>query len=74
MSQQQQDTQQAVRICTGRVRPAITAMEVGETLSFPAIRLRVVQVQCSSLGFELDRRYRTRANRENRTVEVTRER
>ena len=50
----------------------IELMEVGEIKSFPAASLNTVKVTASNKGFILDRKYRCRTNKENRTVDVIR--
>lgn len=55
-----------------KVRPALTGMEIGDTLVFPIESTKSVRAQCSDLGLILDRRYRTETSREARTIKVTR--
>ena len=49
-------------------------MQVGETKSFPAKSLNSVKVMASNKGFMLDRKYRCNIDKENRVVNVTRDR
>lgn len=55
-----------------KVRPALTGMEIGDTLVFPIENTKSVRAQCSDLGLILDRRYRTETSREARIIKVTR--
>lgn len=55
-----------------KVRPALTAMEVGEQLTFPIENTKSVRAQSSDLGLILDRIYKTETNRDERTITVTR--
>ena len=57
---------------TIKIRPTLTAMEVGDKTTFPVRRLKSVRAQASELGVILDRTYRTATNRAERTVTVTR--
>ncbi len=54
------------------VRSTLAQMEVGDIARFPVRRLSVVRSTTSNLGYELDRKYRTKHNREEKTVDVTR--
>ena len=55
-----------------KIRPILTDMEVGETKSFPIIKLKSVRTQASELGAIYGRVYVTRMNRGTQTVDVTR--
>lgn len=55
-----------------KVRPALTAMQVGENLTFPIEKTKSVRAQSSDLGLILDRTYQTVTSREDRTITVTR--
>ncbi len=57
---------------TIKIRPTLTAMEVGDKTTFPVRRLKSVRAQASELGVIPDRTYRTATNRAERTVTVTR--
>ena len=57
---------------TIKIRPTLTAMEVGDKTTFPVRRLKSVRAQASELGVILDSTYRTATNRAERTVTVTR--
>lgn len=54
------------------VRATLAQMEVGDIVRFPVRRLSVVRSTTSNLGYELDRKYTTKHNREEKTVDVTR--
>lgn len=47
-------------------------LKVGETATYPILRLRTVRSQASELGAMLDRVYSTSLNREEKTITVTR--
>ena len=55
------------------VKDQIKQMEVGQTLSYPIERLTVVRTYACELGMILDRKYKTETDRDNRTINVTRE-
>ena len=55
-----------------KIRPAIMAMAVGETIEFPIAKLKSVRTQASEIGAITERRYTTRTNREARTISITR--
>lgn len=55
-----------------KIRPAIMAMAVGETIEFPIAKLKSVRTQVSEIGAITERRYTTRTNREARTISITR--
>lgn len=55
-----------------KLRPALYAMAVGETLTFPISRLKSVRTQASELGAMYDRQYSTKTDRVAKTIEVTR--
>jgi hypothetical protein len=55
-----------------KLRPALYAMTVGETLTFPISRLKSVRTQASELGAMYDRQYSTKTDRIAKTIEVTR--
>lgn len=55
-----------------KVRPALAGMEVGGRLAFPISDTKSIRVQASDLGLILERRYKTKTDRERRTIEVTR--
>ncbi len=55
-----------------KMRPAIEAMMVRDSLEFPIIKLKSVRTIASELGAILDRKYITRADREHKTITVIR--
>lgn len=55
-----------------KLRPALYAMAVGETLTFPISRLKSVRTQASELGAMYDRQYSTKTDRVAKTIKVTR--
>lgn len=55
-----------------KIRPALTALEVGDAVVFPISRLKSVRTQASELGAIFNRRYKTKTNRENQTITVSR--
>lgn len=55
-----------------KIRPALIAMEVGNTISFPIERLKSVRTQASELGAIYERQFKTRTDRIARIIEVTR--
>ena len=55
-----------------KIRPALTALEVGDAVVFPISRLKSVRTQASELGAIFNRRFKTKTNRENQTITVTR--
>ncbi len=55
-----------------KIRPALLALAVGESITFPISRLKSVRTQASELGAIYERKFVTKMNREQRTVEVQR--
>ena len=55
-----------------KIRPALTALEVGDAVVFPILRLKSVRTQASELGAIFNRRFKTKTNRENQTITVSR--
>ena len=55
-----------------KIRPALTALEVGDAVVFPISRLKSVRSQASELGAIFNRRFKTKTNRENQTITVSR--
>lgn len=51
-----------------KIRPALVALEVGESVSFPISRLKSVRTQ----GAIYNRQFKTRTDRENHTITVKR--
>ncbi|MDE6552660.1 MAG: hypothetical protein K2K98_06855 [Muribaculaceae bacterium] len=56
-----------------KIRPALLALAIGEVVTFPISRLKSVRTQASELGAIYERKFVTKMNREERTVEVHRE-
>ena len=55
-----------------KIRPMLTALEVGDAVVFSISRLKIVRTQASELGAILNRRFKTKTNRENQTITVSR--
>lgn len=55
-----------------KIRPLLLSMNVGESVVFPISRLKSVRTQASELGAIYERKYVTKMNRDDRTVEVFR--
>lgn len=55
-----------------KIRPALTTLEVGDAVVFPISRLKSVRTQASELGAIFNRRFKTKTNRENQTITVSR--
>lgn len=55
-----------------KIRPALIALEVGDAVVFPISRLKSVRTQASELGAIFNRRFKTKTNRENQTITVSR--
>ena len=55
-----------------KIRPALLALAVGESITFPISRLKSVHTQASELGAIYERKFVTKMNREQRIVEVQR--
>ena len=55
-----------------KIRPALTSLEVGESATFPILRLKSVRTQASELGAIYNRQFKTKTDRENQTITVTR--
>lgn len=54
------------------LRATLREMNVGDIAHFPVSRMSVVRSLTSVLGYELERRYTTKHNREGKTIDVTR--
>lgn len=61
-----------MELATGKVRPTLYNMEVGQVLIFAIEKMKNVRTTCSELGAMFNRQYSTHVVRENRTIEVTR--
>ena len=57
---------------THDLKNEIREMAVGQRLSFPLDRLAVVRTYASEIGLVMNRRYKTFADRDTRSVVVTR--
>lgn len=55
-----------------KIRPLLLSLNVGESVVFPISRLKSVRTQASELGAIYERKYVTKMNRDDRTVEVYR--
>ena len=55
-----------------KIRPALVALEVGDTVTFPISRLKSVRTQASELGAVYNRQFKTRTDREKHTITVKR--
>lgn len=54
------------------IRSTLKEMSVGDIIHFPVMRLSVVRSTASTLSLELERKYKSRLNRKDKTVDVTR--
>ena len=55
-----------------KIRPALVALEVGDTVTFPISRLKSVRTQASELGAIYNRQFKTGTDREKHTITVKR--
>lgn len=55
-----------------KIRPVLTALEIGGEVTFPISRLKSVRTQASELGAIFNRLFKTRTDRENQTITVQR--
>lgn len=55
-----------------KIRPALVALEVGDAAVFPISRLKSVRTQASELGAIFNRVFKTKTNRTNQTITVSR--
>lgn len=55
-----------------KIRPALVTLEVGDAIVFPISRLKSVRTQASELGAIFNRRFKTKTNRTNQTITVSR--
>lgn len=55
-----------------KIRPVLVALEVGNAVTFPISRLKSVRTQASELGAIYNRQFKTKTDRENQTITVTR--
>ena len=55
-----------------KIRPVLTALEIGGEVTFPISRLKSVRTQASELGAIFNRLFKTRTDRESHTITVKR--
>ena len=55
-----------------KIRPVLTALEIGDTVSFPISRLKSVRTQASELGVIYNRQFKTKTDKEKRVIIVKR--
>ena len=55
-----------------KIRPVLTALEIGGEVTFPISRLKSVRTQASELGAIFNGLFKTRTDRENQTITVKR--
>lgn len=55
-----------------KIRPALIALQKGDTISFPISRLKSVRTQASELGAIYERQFKTKTDRVAKIIEVTR--
>ena len=55
-----------------KIRPALVALEVGDSVTFHISRLKSVRTQASELGGIHNRQIKTKKNREEQTIIVKR--
>lgn len=55
-----------------KIRPVLTALEIGDEVTFPISRLKSVRTQASELGAIFNRLFKTRTDRESQTITVKR--
>lgn len=58
---------------TGTIWPELKAMDAGDMTVFPIERTLTVRTLCSQLGVAENKVFRTKTNRETRTISVYRE-
>ena len=54
------------------IRDSLRNMKINERVSFPVSRLTTVRSTASTLGAEMDRVYRTKRNKLNKSIDVIR--
>ena len=55
-----------------KIRPVLVSLEIGASVSFPISRLKSVRTQASELGAIYNRQFKTKTDRNNQTITVTR--
>lgn len=54
------------------IREILRSMAIGDVVAFPAKRTAVVRVTASTCGFEENRNFATKTNRDERVIKVKR--
>ena len=54
------------------IKPTLREMQVGDVVHFPVSRMSVIRTLSSTLGYEMDRKYTARHNRNMKMMSVTR--
>ena len=54
------------------LRPQIRALSLGQTIDFPILRMPTVKSTCTDLGIIYSRKFKTKLNREQGIITVTR--
>lgn len=57
---------------TSTIVAVIGGLRVGESVTYPVERANSVKVTCSSYGFSWRKRFKTKVDKEARTITVTR--
>lgn len=55
-----------------KIRPTLVGLQVGEAAAFHISRMKGVRSQASEIGVIMDRRYKTRTDRERHVIIVER--
>lgn len=55
-----------------KIRPVLVSLEIGASVSFQISRLKSVRTQASELGAIYNRQFKTKTDRNNQTITVTR--
>ena len=55
-----------------KIRPALTALKIGESITFPISKLKSVRTHASELGAISNWQYQTQTNSEYMTITVKR--
>lgn len=54
------------------IKTVLEGMDVGQSITYPIVRLLSVKVTASNVGLVMNRKYSTKVLRQERKVEVTR--
>ncbi len=54
------------------IKPVLEGMDVGQSITYPIVRLLSVKATASNVGLVMNRKYSTKVLRQERKVEVTR--